>query len=320
MLFFFSCTNTHKEIVAEFDGNQITLNELSQLTKQEIFDLLNMAYDIKIKALDDLIKYRLLEREARNKSLSLTKYLDWYVDTQIVNHKDSLMRLYGIAGTQTTFAKDTLYTSSTQDMEGKLSLNTKLRSLLIQNLADSLYSKTEIKRYIYPPKQPQCVITDMNIHYRGNLASQVSFIVASDFNCERCIRFEETLNKIYTKYKKQVKFGFINFADSPTLAALACEAAAKQNKFWEFHDSIFMHKGLADSTFIFNIAKNEELDMKQFKQDLASPENYANIERTIDTLIKKGIFATPTIIINNRLVYITNSYEELSKLLDNELI
>ena len=35
--------------------------------------------------------------------------------------------------------------------------------------------------------------------------------------------------------------------------------------------------------------------------------------------MERGLFATPTIIINNRLVYITNSYEELTKLLDKEL-
>ena len=36
-------------------------------------------------------------------------------------------------------------------------------------------------------------------------------------------------------------------------------------------------------------------------------------------LVNRGIFATPTIIINDRLVYMTNSYEELSRLLEYEL-
>lgn len=35
--------------------------------------------------------------------------------------------------------------------------------------------------------------------------------------------------------------------------------------------------------------------------------------------MERGLFATPTIIINDRLVYITNSYEELTRLLDQEL-
>lgn len=40
---------------------------------------------------------------------------------------------------------------------------------------------------------------------------------------------------------------------------------------------------------------------------------------SIDELVKRGLFATPTIIINDRLVYMTNSYEELTKLLNDEL-
>lgn len=35
--------------------------------------------------------------------------------------------------------------------------------------------------------------------------------------------------------------------------------------------------------------------------------------------MERGLFATPTIIINDRLIYITNSYEELTRLLKQEL-
>ncbi|MFT0314350.1 thioredoxin domain-containing protein [Bacteroides thetaiotaomicron] len=43
------------------------------------------------------------------------------------------------------------------------------------------------------------------------------------------------------------------------------------------------------------------------------------IDKTINDLVNRGVFATPTIIVNDRLVYMTNSYEELSRLLEYEL-
>lgn len=318
-LLLFSCTNSSKDIVAEVDGEKILLSDLSQATKQEIFDLLNMAHDIKLKALDNLIKQRLLEKEAENRKLPFEQYLEEYLNQKINLNEDSLRRLYGLTEDQVSYAKNEMYASSKANMEGELSLKNKLRSILIQKLADSLYNEAKIKKYIYPPKQPECVIEDLCVHYRGNLKSSVSFIVASDFNCERCVEFEKTLKRIYAKYQDRVKFGFISFAGSPDLAALACEAAAKQNKFWEFHDTIFAHKGIADSTFIVGFAKSAGLNTDQFKQDLTSPENYDKIDQTINNLLKRGVFATPTIIINDRLVYMTNSYEELSRLLDSEL-
>lgn len=224
-----------------------------------------------------------------------------------------------IDGSLLNVMRGQLYSSSKETMEGELVLKNKLRSAIIQQLTDSLYSQANIKKYIFPPKQPKCVITDLCIHYRGNLNAPVSFIVASDFNCERCVAFEATLQRIYDKYKDQVKFGFVSFGDFPTLPALACEAAARQDKFWDFHDDIFAHKGLADSTFIFNLAKTKNLDITQFRKDLHSSENYKKLDKTINDLVNRGVFATPTIIVNDRLVYMTNSYEELSRLLEYEL-
>lgn len=320
LLLLFSCSYWNKEIVAEVDNESIFLSDLSEATKQELFDLLNMAYEIKSKALDDMIKKKLVEREAKGRNITIEEYLDSYVDMKAgTNQSDSIRTLYGLAANQTSIVRDQLYRSSVEDMEGKLALKNKLRSVIIQQLVDSLYSKASIKKYIYPPKQPECVIADLCVHYRGNLKSSVSFIVASDFNCERCVAFEGTLQHIYNKYKDRVKFGFISFSDSPTLPALACEAANQQNKFWDFHDTIFAHEGVADSTYLFSLAKKMDLNVAQFKRDLLLEESYKKLDRTINDLVNRGVFATPTIIINDRLVYMTNSYEELSRLLDYEL-
>lgn len=319
LLLLFSCSNANKEVVAEVNDESILLSDLSEASKQELFDLLNMAYEIKSKVLDDLIKKKLLEKEAKKQNLTTEQYLDSYVDMIIGTNVDSIKSLYGLNDNLINVMRGELYKSSDRSMEGELALKNKLRSNIIQRLIDSLYSKAVIKKYLFPPRQPKCVISDLCIHYRGNLNAPVSFIVASDFNCERCVSFESTLQQIYDKYKDRVKFGFVSFGDFPTLPALACEAAARQAKFWDFHDDIFAHKGLADSTFIFNLAESKNLDIAQFRKDLHSPENYKKLDKTINDLVNRGVFATPTIIVNDRLVYMTNSYEELSRLIEYEL-
>lgn len=144
-------------------------------------------------------------------------------------------------------------------------------------------------------------------------------IVASDYNCERCVQFEKTLSKLYDNYKERVKFGFVHFADAPSLAALACEAAGEQKQFWTFHDTIFNYSGVADSAFIYNLAKSKRLNMTEFDAYLHSSDKYKEMDKVINQLVERGLMATPTIIINDRLVYVTNSYEELSRLLEYEL-
>lgn len=288
-----SCSKGNKEVVAEINGHKLYASELSQVTTQETFDLLNMAYEIKSRALDDLIKQKLIEYEAIDRGVLTDEFLNAYIDSVMVD-------------------------PTKEYMEDLLAKN-RVRSVLIRHLADSLFNRAQIKRYIYPPKQPNCVVADLCVQYRGNLDAATHLIVASDFNCKRCAEFEKTLKRIYDKYHDRVKFGFINFADEPNLASLACEAAGKYGKFWEFHDAIFSYDALPDSAYIFDLARALGLDVSAYKQDVLSAETYDKVNHTIDKLMERGLFATPTIIINNRLVYITNSYEELTKLLDKEL-
>ena len=314
-----SCSNRNKNIVAEVNGYEIYSFELSQLTTQETFDLLNTAYEIKLKALDDLIKHKLIEHEAITAGKTFDSYLDDYVKKAMTIKEDSLLMIYGSVKERVLHSRESLNKVSSESIEGNISLKNDIRAAVIQHLADSLYNKAQIKRFLYPPKQPKCIIDDLNVRYRGNLKATTTFVVASDFDCKRCVDFEKTLKRIYNEYKDRVKFGFINFADEPTLASLSCEAAAKYNRFWEFHDAIFEHENLVDSTFIFNIAKNGGLDCEEYKRELVSTENYDKVNHSINKLMERGLFATPTIIINNRLVYITNSYDELKVLLDQEL-
>lgn len=314
-----SCSNRDKSIVAEVNGHEVYASELSQLTTQETFDLLNTAYEIKMKALEDLIKQKLIEQEASVAGKTFETFLNDYVEKVISIKEDSLLAVYGSVNERVLLSRERLSKVSSESIEGVISLKNDVRAALIQHLADSLYNKAEVKRYLYPPKQPKCIVSDLNVRYRGNLNAATTFIVASDFDCKRCIDFEKTLRRIYDEYKDRVKFGFINFADEPTLASLSCEAAAKYGKFWEFHDAIFEHEALVDSSFIFNIATNSGLDLKAYKKELLSAPNYDKVNHAINKLMERGLFATPTIIINDRLVYITNSYEELTKLLNQEL-
>lgn len=97
LYFFFlcSCSNRDKSIVAEVNGYEISASELSRLTTQETFDLLNTAYEIKLKALDDLIKHKLIEQEAAAVGKTFNVFLDDYVKEMINGKEDSLLMMFG---------------------------------------------------------------------------------------------------------------------------------------------------------------------------------------------------------------------------------
>ena len=119
LLLLFSCSrvNVNKEIVAEVNGESILLSDLSEASKQELFDLLNMAYEIKSKVLDDLIKKKLLENEAKKQNITIEQYLDLYVDMKIDANADSIKAFYGLTDNQINVMRGQLHNSSQEAME-----------------------------------------------------------------------------------------------------------------------------------------------------------------------------------------------------------
>ena len=59
--------------------------------------------------------------------------------------------------------------------------------------------------------------------------------------------------------------------------------------------------------------------MIKFHADMHSKDIIGEIAQTINKLVEMGIFATPTIIVNKKIIYESNSYNEISNLLEMEL-
>ena len=194
-----------------------------------------------------------------------------------------------------------------------------MKGFIIDNLLDSLKQNKRIVQYIYPPKSPSIDLSNLHTYYRGNLQSKVSIIIISDFDCESCINAHNLYETIYQKYKEKVKFGYIHYSATPTFAQIASEAANRQNKFWEFHDSLYTHKGYIDSITVYNIAHSTSMDINKFKKDIEDDAGKKLIEKSINQLVLLGVYATPTIIVNGRLIVNSNSKREICHLIDEEL-
>lgn len=183
-----------------------------------------------------------------------------------------------------------------------------------------LKNKTEVQHRSIPVTPDACIENSLlSIDLLSTVPTVTVIIKNAETDEVVYTSFEKTLSKLYDNYKERVKFGFVHFADAPSLAALACEAAGEQKQFWTFHDTIFNYSGVADSAFIYNLAKSKRLNMTEFDAYLHSSDKYKEMDKVINQLVERGLMATPTIIINDRLVYVTNSYEELSRLLEYEL-
>ena len=70
----------------------------------------------------------------------------------MINGKeDSLLMMFGSVDERVLHSRERLSKVSSGSIEGNISLRNDIRAAVIQHLADSLYNKADIKRYLYPP-------------------------------------------------------------------------------------------------------------------------------------------------------------------------
>jgi len=114
------------------------------------------------------------------------------------------------------------------------------------------------------------------------------------------------LEQVLEKYPEKVKVVFKNypsdvhrFARSAAAAALAAE---KQGKFWEFHDLLFENYSELNPKKIEDIALELGLDANQLQKDMKDAMLLALIDKDVSEAFKAGVWTTPTVFINGRIL------------------
>ena len=107
--------------------------------------------------------------------------------------------------------------------------------------------------------------------------------------------------------------------DKAAYAALAAEAAAEQNKFWEMHDLLFeeqanwINLSVDDFKHWLTVkASDLELDSKQFKSDYAREDIIAKIQMAWEDGTKLHLPGTPVVILNGELYQGPRDYTSLN--------
>lgn len=129
------------------------------------------------------------------------------------------------------------------------------------------------------------------------------------------------LEQVLEKNQGNVKLVYKNLPlrihDMAEPAARAALAANKQGKFWEYHDQLFAEEKITGSS-LDRIAKEINLDLKQFKKDMDSQELRQLVKSDIAEANTLGVTGTPTIFVNGKRLK-QRSLQGFQALIDQEL-
>lgn len=130
-----------------------------------------------------------------------------------------------------------------------------------------------------------------------------------------CRQYNPIFKKLYNKYKNDVAFGFVNYGSYVSKLAIASEVAGMQGKFWEMKELFFKENEYNTYSEIESLALKLDLDIKKFKKDFHNIDLENKLKKNYDLIHKSGIYGTPTILINYRIMHNSSSKEELEKFL-----
>ena len=82
--------------------------------------------------------------------------------------------------------------------------------------------------------------------------------------------------------------------------AAAAEAAGRQGRFWEMHDSLLEDQGHLDDPHLWRRAEQLGLDLERFEADRRSQAVAERVERDFRSGIRAGVTTTPTQFVGGR--------------------
>ena len=135
----------------------------------------------------------------------------------------------------------------------------------------------------------------------------------ADFQCRYCKKFfENTLGQLKETYinNGKMKLVFIGTKILGPESGDATEAAlcaGDQAKFWQYHDLLYKNQQAANSggfslIKLSNMARDLNLDMKQFEECLGSRKYQKTVERNTELSQKYQISGTPHFFIANSVI------------------
>jgi protein-disulfide isomerase len=150
-----------------------------------------------------------------------------------------------------------------------------------------------------------------SIHVLGASDAPVTLMEFGDFQCPPCANLAEPINQLERDYRSRLRVVFRHLPlanhQHAREAALASEAAALQDRFWEMHDLLYREQSVwssaPDVRVLFSAyAGMLGLDIDRFKKDMESDKAKARVGLDEQQAMTLSVRSTPTIFINNQEV------------------
>jgi len=305
-------------MVAEYGGKSVKASDAFGPVKTRIFDLEEELFRTKEQAINDFVEQRLLEAEGKKQNLPTEQLLEKetggpvgdVVDKEI----EDFLTAKGLSLNDPRIRKD--------DVRDYLKYRKRYEKR--QGYVAKLRESAKVKLLIAEPESPKLTVTVDGYPTWGNASAKVTIVEFSDYQCPFCSRAVPILDRIKKEYgPDKVK---IVFRDMPLPshnraqpASLAAHCANEHGKFWEYHDKLFENQTKLEDADLKQYAKDLSIDATKFTECYESKRHQAAVEKSKREAETLGIQATPSFVIDGKLLQGAQPFERFKEKIDRAL-
>jgi protein-disulfide isomerase len=164
--------------------------------------------------------------------------------------------------------------------------------------------------------RPHVALSGAERHTKGTADAVLTIAEFVDFRCPSCAQARVVLGELLKQYPEDVRIIFRHYPldrscntslprqvhATACAASAAAECASEQGKFWEYADLLFSDQKVYTPRDFQTYAGAVSLDMDEFNACIADGRMRGVVRQDIEEAHRINIKATPSLVINGRLV------------------
>lgn len=303
-----------RDIIAVINGTRVIRErEIDEAIGSQIYNLQERIYNLRKKALEDLVLQILLKEEAEKRGETGEELRKQLMPLKVDVKQSEVDKAYtDILGTLENMSKDEAKQRIRLELESRQKLET------YKLAVSEIVGRAKVETFLSEPVPPSFRINAEG-PMRGPRDAPVTVVEFSDFQCPYCKQAAASVKALIESYGSNVKWVFKQMplpihADA-FKAAQASICASEQGKFWEYHDVLFS-SGELSTQALTKHASDLGLGVDQFNACLNSERSASIVRRDMQEATQADVQGTPTYFVNGRIMRGIKSIDDFKKIID----
>lgn len=305
------------EVVAYVGEEPITRAELEEVAATGLKKLEQERYDLLANALDSMVLQRLVIKAAEDRGITTDELARIEIESKVVEPTHAEIESFYEANKHRAGGR-------TLDEVGN-TIKKMIRDQRVQQrqveFYNALKAQAGFRNLLEPPRTEVSIPAGAPV--LGPVDAPITIIEFADYQCPYCRRVHPGLSRLLAEYKDKVRYVFRDYPlanhNRAVPASVAARCAGEQGKFWDYHNNLMEMTGSLSDDDLMKRAADLGLEAGAFNTCFTSGRHTADVQAGFTDGQAVGVTGTPSFFINGRMVVGAKPYQDLKKVVDEEL-